>query len=50
MTEFDLSDFNEQIPVEMLWADAAGDMGEALRREYQVKAWPRAAKLILCGV
>jgi putative endonuclease len=39
-----------RLPVEMLWADAAGDMGEALRREYQLKQWPRAAKLILCGV
>jgi putative endonuclease len=38
-----------RLPVEMLWADAAGDMSEALRREWYLKQWPRSAKLILCG-
>ena len=39
-----------RLPAEMLWAEAAGEKGEALRREWRVKRLPRADKLILCGL
>src|SRR5581483_1374095 len=38
-----------RFPVEMVWADGAGDMREAMRAEAYVKQWTRAAKLILLG-
>ena len=38
-----------RLPVEMVWADGAGDMREAMRAEAYVKQWTRAAKLILLG-
>jgi putative endonuclease len=39
-----------RLPVEMVWADAAGEQGDALRCEHAVKRLPREAKLILCGL
>jgi putative endonuclease len=34
-------------PVRLVWREACGARGDALRRERQVKALPRAAKLAL---
>lgn len=34
-------------PVTLLWSEACATRGDALRRELQVKAMPRAAKLRL---
>jgi putative endonuclease len=35
-------------PLELVWREACGSKGEALRRERAVKALDRSAKLALC--
>ena len=35
-------------PLELVWREACGSKGEALRREWAVKALDRSAKLALC--
>ena len=36
-----------RLPVQMVWSEPAGDRGQALRREAQLKRLTRAAKLRL---
>jgi len=38
-----------RLPLEVVFHEACGSKGEALRREREIKAMPRPRKLALCG-
>lgn len=39
-----------RLPVKLLYSEACADRSVASKREREIKALPRAAKLALCGV